>query len=79
MWFWTQAQRPDAGRTRPHRARSGVGYEKLWMADFAWKSADSGHQPIKSSMPPVKYAQTACESTTSGFDAVECGDYVMRS
>jgi hypothetical protein len=27
----------------------------------------------------VKYAQTACESTTSGFDAGACGDYVMRS
>ena len=27
----------------------------------------------------VKYAQTACESTVSGFDAGGRGDYVMRS
>jgi hypothetical protein len=27
----------------------------------------------------AKYAQTACESAISGFDAGECGDYVVRS
>jgi hypothetical protein len=27
----------------------------------------------------IKYAQTACESAASGFDAEARGDYVMRS
>ena len=42
-------------------------------------SALGGELQIKTTVPPVKWAETACESALSGFDARECGDYVMRS
>jgi hypothetical protein len=47
--------------------------------EFDEESAVGGNPQIKSQAPPVKYAQTACESALSGFDAAQCGDYVMRS
>jgi hypothetical protein len=43
---------------------------ETWMA---------GSSPAMAKEKLIKYAQTACESAVSGFDAGACGDYVMRS
>jgi hypothetical protein len=39
----------------------------------------AGTSPAMPKKKLIQYAPYACESTTSGFDAGACGDYVMRS
>src|SRR6267378_524672 len=66
---------------RPGTSKIGIVLSMLvsGAGEFDEESAVGGNPQIKSQAPPVKYAQTACESALSGFDAAQCGDYVMRS
>jgi hypothetical protein len=64
-------------QTRPGTSRIGIGFSmpggfQVWMEE-------KREPEIRAAFSAVKLAQNACESASSGFDAADCGDYVMRS
>src|SRR5688572_20823249 len=85
MWLATVTgpNRHNAGTTgakirgehaSPGTSKIGIGLSMLGsgravFGGKAGKSALDGELQIKTPVPPVKYAQSACESALSGFDA----------
>jgi hypothetical protein len=54
---------------------AGIHVSSYLIVSKTWMAGSSPAMTKKVS----QYAQTACESTVSGFDGGACGDYVMRS